>query len=325
MSAPHVHQRPTADDLRAAHDSIRDYLHRTPVLTSAWLNDHLGAEVFFKCENFQKTGAFKLRGAANAVFSLSETELARGVMTASSGNHGQALAYAASLRGAAATVLMPDNAAAIKVAAVKGYGARVVIADANPDKRLAAVDALRKDTGAVFIHPFDDARIIAGQGTAALELFEQAERLEMVLVPIGGGGLTSGTVIAAAAQQPAVRVIAVEPAGADDARRSLAAGRIIPQTNPHTVADGLRSSLGDLTFQILQDGLGDLVTVSETEIVDAMRAIWERMKIVIEPSSAVPVAALLAGKVHVAGKRIGVIISGGNVDLAQLPWSPAPT
>jgi len=310
----------TVEDVRLARQRTSRWVHCTPVLTSSWLNDQVAGNVFFKCENFQKTGSFKLRGAVNAVFSHTEEELARGVLTASSGNHGQALAHAAALRGVPAHVIMPADAPAIKVEAVKGYGADVVFSDPSPAERLKVAESVRQDTGAVFVHPFNDPRIIAGQGTATLELLEQVGGLDVILVPIGGGGLASGTVIAAGAQNPPVDVIAVEPAGADDAFRSIRAGRLIPQTNPRTIADGLRSSLGNLTLSILQRGLCDIVTVSEESIIRAMRTVWERMKIVIEASAAVPVAGLLDGKVTTAGKRIGVILSGGNVDMDTLPW-----
>lgn len=316
-------QSPTMDDVRAAAGRIEGIVHRTPVLTSSWLNGQLGAELFFKCENFQKTGSFKLRGAANTVLLLTDEEAQRGVLTGSSGNHGQGLACAAARRHIPAYVVMPENAAAIKVAAVRGYGGKVTFASADPQARLKQAETLQEETGAVYVHPFNDPRIIAGQGTAALELIEQTGGLDLILTPIGGGGLTSGTALVAAAHRPPIEVIAAEPAGADDAFCSLEAGRIVPQTDPRTIADGLRSSLGDVTFAILQERLAGIVTVSEEAIVRAMRAVWERMKIVIEPSAAVPVAALLEGKVNAAGKRVGVILSGGNVDLDRLPWIEA--
>jgi threonine dehydratase len=309
------------DDIRRAHDRIRPHVHRTPVLTSAFFDTRTGARVFFKCENFQKTGSFKFRGACNAVFSLRDDELANGVLTGSSGNHGQALARAAGLRNARAVIVMPENATAVKVAAVKGYGGEVIFADPDPAARLAQARRIEEERHTRMVHPFNDPHIVAGQGTAAVELLEQGGPLDTVLVPVGGGGLASGTALAGAALAPDARVVGVEPQRADDACRSLEAGRILPSENPRTVADGLRSSLGDVTFAVLRRHLHSIVTVSEDSILNAMRLIWERMKIVIEPSAAVPVAAILDGKADIKGERVGVILSGGNVDLDRLPWS----
>jgi threonine dehydratase len=280
----------------------------------------VNAELYFKCENFQKVGAFKFRGACNAVFSLSDQEVSRGVGTHSSGNHAAALALAARLRGVQAFIVMPRNASKVKKAAVAGYGAQIFPCEptkAGREKRMAEV---LKETGATFIHPSNDPLVIAGQGTVALELLEEVSDLDVVLAPVGGGGLLSGTALAVAGLSPRTRVIGAEPERADDAYRSLQEGRIIPSINPHTVADGLLTSLGDNTFPIIREHVEQIVTVSEEAIIAGMRHVWERMKIVIEPSAAVPVGALLEGKVDLSGLRIGVVLSGGNVDLDKLPW-----
>jgi len=308
------------DAVRQAAHRIAPWAHRTPVLRSKFFDQRTGARVAFKCENFQRAGAFKFRGAANAVLSLTDEEARRGVVTHSSGNHAQALALAASLRGAPATIVMPAGSAAVKRAAVIGYGATVI--DCAPTlaaREETAAEAVRR-TGGVFVHPYDDARIIAGQGTAALELLEQAPDLDVIFTPVGGGGLLCGTAITASAVSPRARVIAGEPTGADDAQRSLAAGEIVPSVNPQTVADGLRTSLGELNFPIIQKLVAEILTVDDTQTLAAMRLVWERMKIIIEPSSAVPVAALLANAERFAGLNIGIILSGGNVDLAALKW-----
>ncbi len=296
------------------------FAHRTPVLTSSYFDRRLDARVFFKCENFQKVGAFKFRGACNAVFSLTDEEARRGVATHSSGNHAQALALAAKLRGVKAFIVMPTNAPAVKRNAVEEYGAEIIPCEPTVAAREATADRVVAETGAVLIHPYNDNRIIAGQGVAALELLEDVADLDIVMAPVGGGGLLSGTAIAAAALRPAALVIAAEPAAADDAYRSLQAGRIIPLEHTTTVADGLRTSLGTKTFPIIQRHVAQIATVDDAAILRAMRHVWERMKIVIEPSAAVPVAALLEGKVPAAGKRVGVILSGGNVDLDHLTF-----
>jgi len=274
-----------------------------------------GAELFFKCENFQKAGAFKIRGATNAVFSLSDEEAARGVATHSSGNHAAAVALAARWRGIRAYVVMPENAPEIKQAAVAGYGAEITFCRPTLRAREEGLAEVVERTGATFVHPYNDYRVIAGQGTAAVELCEEIPDLDVVMAPVGGGGLLSGTAIALAAMSPKTQVIAAEPERADDAYRSLQAGRIIPPEHPDTIADGLRTALGDLTFPIIQRYIKEIVTVGEEEIIAAMRHIWERMKIVVEPSSAVPLAALLSERMDVSGKRIGVILSGGNVEI----------
>jgi threonine dehydratase len=311
---------PTVDDVRAAAERIRPYVHRTPVLTCAALDAMCGAELFFKCECFQKVGAFKARGATNAVFSLSESEAARGVATHSSGNHAAALAYAARCRGTTAYVAMPSNAPEVKKRAVAGYGAEIVECEPTLDAREATLQEIVARTGAVFVPPYNDHRVIAGQGTAALELLDEVTDLDAVIAPVGGGGLLSGTAIAVAALSPDTLVLGAEPQQADDAYRSFHAGHIIPAEHPTTIADGLRTSLGTLTFPIIRRHVRDIVTVSEDAIVEAMRHIWQRMKVLVEPSAAVPVAALLEKRDEVPGRRIGIMLSGGNADLDNLPW-----
>lgn len=305
----------TIDEIREAASRIAPHAHRTPVVTNATLNDRCGAQVFLKCESFQRGGAFKFRGASNAVFSLSDESLRRGVATHSSGNHAAALALAARIRGCAAHIVMPRNAPAVKRAAVEGYGGRITFCEPTLASREETLAAVVEETGAEVVHPYNDRRVIAGQGTASMELIEEVPGLDVVIAPVGGGGLLSGTAIAAAALAPGSVVYGAEPANADDAARSLAAGRIVPSENPQTVADGLRTSLGTLTFEILSSRIAGIVTVGEDEILEAMRFVWERAKIVIEPSSAVPVAAVLTGRLDVRGRRVGIIISGGNVDL----------
>lgn len=310
----------TALDLEQAAGRIRPHAHLTPVLTCSHLDERTEAQIFFKCENFQRVGAFKFRGATNAVFSLSPAELERGVVAHSSGNHAQALALAARLRGARATIVMPKTASAVKMAAVRGYGAEIVTCEPTVDSREQETARVLEKTGGTLIHPYNDRRIIAGQATAAMELLEQVENLDLVLAPVGGGGLLSGTALAAHHFSPSTRVVGVEPAAADDAYRSLQAGEILPSIAPATIADGLLTSLGDLTFSVISAMADGIVTVGEEAIVAAMRTVWERMKIVIEPSAAVPVAALLSRALEVADQRVGVILSGGNVDLDRLPW-----
>jgi threonine dehydratase len=311
---------PTLQDIQAAAERIRPHAHRTPVLTCGSVDRAVGASVFFKCENFQKVGAFKFRGACNAVFSLDEAEAARGVVAHSSGNHAQALALAARLRGIPAHLVMPGNAPAVKQAGVAGYGGRITLCEPTLEAREAAQAEVIARTGATVIHPYNDARIIAGAGTAALELLQEVPDLDVILAPVGGGGLLSGTALAATELRPGIRVIAGEPEGADDACRSLAAGAIIPSVHPKTLADGLLTSLGTVTFPIIRERVERIVTVSEPGLVAAMRFVWERMKLVIEPSSAVAVAVLWERKIDLAGLRVGVILSGGNVDLDALPW-----
>ena len=309
---------PSLADIRAAAARIAPFAHRTPVLSSRSIDAMAGARVLFKCENLQKVGAFKFRGACNAVMSLSDDEARLGVATHSSGNHAAALALAARLRGVPAYIVMPTSSPAVKRAAVEGYGGRITWCEPTLAARELALHAVVAETGAAFIHPYDDPRVIAGQGTAALELLEDAPNLDSVVVPVGGGGLMSGTAIAVTSLYSA-RVFGVEPEAADDARRSLEAGVILPSNDPKTIADGLRTSLGEIPFEVAKKRLRAIVTVSEEAIARAMRLVWERMKIIIEPSSAVPVAAILERKIP--GDRIGVILSGGNVDLGKLPFS----
>ena len=316
---------PTFDDVQEAAARLAGLVHHTPVLTCSSLNERLGAQIFCKCENFQRAGAFKFRGASNAVMSLSDNAAKQGVATHSSGNHGAALALAARLRGVPARIVMPTNAPESKKAAVAGYGGTIVYCEPTQEAREATLETVVRDTGAAFVHPYDNPKVIAGQGTAALELCAEVPELDVILAPVGGGGLISGTALAAAACRPGTQVVAAEPEAADDAYRSLAAGEILPANYPDTVADGLRTSLGKLTFTIIQRHVGQIVTVSEDAIVAAMRYVWERMKIVIEPSSAVPIAALLDDRLDVSGKRVGVILTGGNVDLGRLPWTTAPS
>jgi threonine dehydratase len=310
----------TLDDIYAAAERIKPYIHRTPILTNENLNQKVGAQVFLKCENFQKVGAFKFRGACNAVFSLSDEEAACGVSTHSSGNHAQALALAARLRGIPAYIVMPNNAPAVKKAAVAGYGGKITFCEPTLDARESTLAQIVEATGSAIVHPYNDERVIAGQGTATLELLEEIPDLDVVIAPVGGGGLLSGTSIAATGIKKDIRVIAGEPELADDAYRSLKAGEIVPSVKPRTIADGLLTSLGNKTFPIIQARVEQIVTVSEQGIIDSMKFIWERAKIIIEPSSAVAVGVLWERKIELTGLKVGVILSGGNVDLQKLPW-----
>nr|WP_298727338.1 pyridoxal-phosphate dependent enzyme [uncultured Steroidobacter sp.] len=314
----------TLADIRAAHTRIKDRIHRTPVMTSATLDERAGAQLFFKCENLQKIGAFKARGATNAVALLSEEEAKRGVVTHSSGNHAAALARAAKLRGIPAYIVMPSNSPKAKVASVRRFGAEVISCEPTLAARESAANSVVERTGATFIHPYNDTRVMAGQGTTALELLEDVPNLTDILCPVGGGGLLSGVATAAKGINPEIHVFGVEPQGADDAARSLAAGKIIPCTAPNTIADGLRTSLGELTFDQIQRHVDGIVTVSETEIVHAMRTIWEVLKIIVEPSGAVGYGALVDGQLDMPGRRIGIILTGGNLDLDTLPWMTPP-
>lgn len=316
---------PTITEIRQAAERIRPYAHRTPVITCAGLDRQVGAHVFLKCENLQKVGAFKFRGACNAVLSLPESDVARGVVTHSSGNHAQALALAARLRGIQAYIVMPHNVSAVKKAAVEGYGGKITFCESALEARESVQAQMSAETGATVVHPYNNYHVIAGQGSAALELLQDVPDLEVIVAPVGGGGLLSGTAIAATELSPRIRVIAGEPEGADDAFRSLAAGKIIPSLNPQTIADGLTTSLGDLTFPIIRKRVEQVVTVSEAAIVDVMKFVWERTKMIIEPSAAVAVGVLWEHKIDLSGLRVGVILSGGNVDLDRLPWqSGAP-
>ncbi len=304
--------------IREAHARIRDKIHRTPVMTSEVLDRLAGSRLFFKCENLQKAGAFKARGATNAVFLLTDEEAARGVVTHSSGNHAAALARAAALRGIAAYIVMPSNSPLVKQAAVRRYGGEIVLCEPTLAARETTARQVMERTGAAFIHPYDDLRVMAGQGTTAIELLEEVPQLDVILCPVGGGGQLSGIAVAAKDIKADVRVIGVEPAGADDAARSLKAGEIIPMVNPRTIADGLKTSLGEKPFAEIVRLVDDIVTVSEESIVQAMRQILEVMKLLVEPSGAVPYAAILERKI--SGTDIGIILSGGNLDLDRLPW-----
>jgi threonine dehydratase len=307
--------------VQEARERIAGKVDLTPVLTSSTLDAEAGAQLHFKCENFQKSGSFKARGATNAVFALSPEEARRGVATHSSGNHAAALSRAARVRGVPAYIVMPDNSPQAKRAAVARYGGEITYCEATLAARESAARELVAATGATLIHPYDDLAVMAGQGTAAVELLTQVPELEAILCPVGGGGLLSGTAVAAKSLKPSVRVIGVEPAGADDAARSFRAGRILPIVKPDTIADGLRASLGERPFAVIRRLVDDITTVSDELIVRAMRRIWEVMKIVVEPSAAVPYAALLGGRTELRGRRIGLILSGGNLDLERLPWT----
>ena len=306
------------DAIRAAAARLAPWAHRTPVLSSRAVDERCGGAIIFKCENFQRVGAFKFRGAMNAVLQLGDEARSRGVVTHSSGNHAQALALAGRLAGVPVCVVMPRTAPAIKRAATEGYGARVVPCDPTLADREATVGRLIAEHGYELVHPYDDWRVIAGQGTAALELLEQAGPLDAVVAPCGGGGLLSGTAIAVKALSPATLVIGAEPANADDARQSLGLGTIVPSGDPTTIADGLRTSLGVRPFRVICRLVDAIATATEAEIVAATRLVWERLKILIEPSSAVPLAAIRNGGIDAEGKRIGVILSGGNVDLEPM-------
>jgi threonine dehydratase len=311
---------PTYEDMLAAHARIKPYIHQTPVLTSSYLNDLTGAQLFFKCENFQKAGAFKVRGASNAVFGLSDEEAQNGVCTHSSGNHALSLSYAAGRRGIPCNVVMPRTAPQAKKDAVKGYGGIITECEPSTTSREAVFAEVQAATGGNFVHPYNDPRVIAGQGTCSRELMEQTDGLDMVVAPIGGGGMISGTCLTLSNIAPEVQIIASEPEQADDAYRSFKAGYIIADDAPNTIADGLKVPLKDLTWHFVSNHVTDILTASEDEIVAAMKLTWQRMKIVIEASCAVPLATIISNKDRFAGKRVGVIITGGNVDLDTLPW-----
>ena len=316
MSAPAL----SWELIRAARERLAGRVHRTPVLTSARLDAHTGAQLYFKAEMLQKAGTFKARGATNAVFALAGAEAARGVVTHSSGNHAAALARAAALRGIPAHVVMPHTASHVKRAAAERYGAHIHLCEPTmADRERTAAEVLAA-TGGTLIHPYDDALVMAGQGTAAWELLEEVGTLDALVCPVGGGGLVSGSAVAAQTLQPGIQVFGVEPAGADDAVRSLRAGRILPSEQPRTIADGLRSSLGVQPFAIIRERLADILTVSDEAIVAAMRELWEVLKVLVEPSAVVPYAAVRNGLPALKGRRVGIILSGGNLDLEQLPW-----
>jgi threonine dehydratase/serine racemase len=310
-------------DVRGAAERIAPFVHRTPVMTCSALDRRAGRALFLKCENLQKVGAFKMRGATNALLSLPEEVRARGVVTHSSGNFAQALALAARLAGVPAFIVMPRTAPAVKRSAVEGYGGSITECEPTLAAREETAERIRSETGATFVHPYDQAEIIAGQGTAALELLDEVPDLDAIVAPVGGGGLMSGISVAARGLSESIRLFGAEPIGADDAARSLAAGKLIPQTGPNTIADGLLTSLGRLTWPILRDHLERIVTVSEDEIVSAMRLVFSRAKLVIEPSAAVAVAAALSGEFRAIDgiERVGVVLSGGNVDVDRLPFT----
>ena len=310
------------DDIRAAAGRIKGVGHRTPILTSQTLDEMAGRKLFFKCENFQKVGAFKLRGGWNAVSMLSDEEAAKGVCTHSSGNHAQAVAFSAMKRGIASYIVMPNNVPDVKQDAVKGYGANIILCEPTLEARETTLDEITKKTGAQVIHPFNNPNVIAGQGTAALEMIEDLGTLDAMIAPIGGGGLMSGTCITTRSLLPETKLFGAEPAGADDAYRSLKEGKIIPQTDPDTICDGLLTSLGEYTWNILKDHLEAIYTVTDDEVINAMRLVWERMKIIIEPSSATAVAVALKSEFKALEglEKVGIILTGGNVELSKLPF-----
>ncbi|WP_406684616.1 pyridoxal-phosphate dependent enzyme [Seonamhaeicola sp. MEBiC1930] len=307
-------------DLQKIHNRIKPYVHRTPVLTSHFFNKITGVELFFKCENFQKMGAFKMRGATNAILNLTKEQKSKGVVTHSSGNFAQALALAAESIGVKAFIAMPENAPQVKKEAVLGYGGIIKECDSNAIAREMEADKIQLETGATFIHPSNDDDVIHGQGTAAIELLEDYPNLDYIFTPVGGGGLLAGTILAANSFSEKCKVIAGEPANADDAYRSLISGKIELNRTTHTIADGLRTNLGDRNFPIIKEHVAGIIRVEENEIINATKLIWERMKLVVEPSSAVAIAAVLKNKENIKGQKVGVIISGGNVDVSNLPF-----
>ena len=315
-----MHSTPTENDIRRAHERILPHIHNTPVLTSQFINELTGAFLFFKCENFQKTGSFKMRGASNALFSLEPDERLNGFATHSSGNHAQAVAYACKTAGVNAYIVMPKNAPKVKIDAVKNYGGNIVFCEPNETARQEACAKIIQETNAVFIPPFDDMAIITGQASCAKELVETHADLDYLLTPVGGGGLAAGTALSVKYFSPKTEVILGEPKSVNDTYLSLKAGKIIPVSQTHTMADGLKTTVGKLNFEIIQNHVKEVITVSEDEISRAMRMIWERLKIIIEPSCAVPFAALLGSKAFFKNKKVGVILTGGNIDLGNLPF-----
>ncbi len=311
---------PDFNEILAAHNRIRRLIHRTPVLTSTSLNKISGAELFFKCENFQKAGAFKFRGACNSVFSLDDATAQKGVATHSSGNHAAALTLAAGMRGVKAHIVMPRTAPEVKKTAVAGYGAQITFCEPTLQAREETLAQVINKTGAISIHPYNYTPVICGQGTAAVEFLEEVPDLDIIMTPVGGGGLLSGTSIAAKAINPEINVIAGEPKNASDAYLSFKSGILHPSVKPDTIADGLLTSLGEITFKIIMRNVDDILIVSEDSIIKAMRLVLERMKIIIEPSSAVPLAAIIENREMFKGKKVGIILSGGNVDLTRLPF-----
>ena len=310
----------TLKDIEAAHERIRPLIHRTPVLTNNSLNELSGAELYFKCDNFQKAGSFKIRGATNTVEQLTIEELNRGVATTSSGNHGAALSMAVTRRGGKTKVVMPNNTPKIKVNNVERNGGEVVWCEPEQESRESVLKELIEETGAVVVHPYNDERIMAGQGTCAKELLEDHPELDVIVSPVSGGGLLSGTLLSSKALKTDIQVFGAEPAEADDAYRSLKLGKIVPNETINTICDGLRAQIGGLTFPVISDLVDDIITVTEEEIIDSMRMIWERLKMIVEPSSSITLGAVLKNKDKFNGKKVGLIISGGNVDLDHLPW-----
>ena len=313
----------TWDLIQAARERIQGKVHRTPVMTSETLDSLAGAQLFFKCENLQKMGAFKARGATNAVFSLSEAEATKGVATHSSGNHAAALARAARLRGIPAHIVMPTNAPKAKQASVIRYGGKIVFCEPTLEAREKTVERVIAETGATLVHPYNDLRVMAGQATTAVELLEDHPDLDIIMCPVGGGGQLGGIAVAAKTLKPTIKVIGAEPEGADDAARSFRSGHIVPMPDPKTIADGLRTSLGDKPFAEIRRHVDDIVTVPEEAIISGMRRIWEVLKIIVEPSGAVPYAAIVADRLPVKGLKVGIVLSGGNLDLDNLPWMKA--
>jgi len=317
---------PDLQDIKSAARLIDGFIHRTPVLKSTCINEILGAEIWFKCENFQKAGAFKFRGASFNILSLTKEEMKRGVCTHSSGNHAQALALAAKKRGVKAFIVMPENSSSVKIAAVKAYGGKITFCKPNLEAREQTLKKIKTETGAKEIHPYNDFKTITGQATAAMELIQEIPDLDVMMAPVGGGGLLSGTALVTKYLSPGTKILAGEPKNADDAYRSFYAKKFIPSVNPDTLADGLLTSLGSLTFPIIMENVDQIITASEKSIIKAMHLIWERMKIIVEPSSAVPLAALIeiiennGDELDFKGKKIGIILSGGNLDLNKLPW-----
>jgi threonine dehydratase len=309
---------PEFEDIKSAHKRIENLINKTPVFTSSTLNKIFSNELFFKCENFQKVGAFKYRGASNAVSLLTNDEAKNGVATHSSGNHAAALALAATKKGIKSYIVMPDNSPGIKKKAVEGYGAEIFFCEPTLKAREETLNKVVEKTGATFIHPYNNVNVIAGQGTCALEFLNEISDLDFILAPLGGGGLLSGTLISSKAINPKIKVIGCEPKGADDAYRSFKAGKFLPSENPKSIADGLLTSLGSITYEIVMKNVFDILTVSEENIIKAMKLIWERMKIIVEPSSAVPLSCLIENELNIRNKKIGLIISGGNVDFGQI-------
>lgn len=311
-------QIPNLADIKAAHERIKPFIHRTPVLNSEQINRIAGCEIYFKCENFQKVGAFKYRGATNAVQSLLEAELEKGVCTHSSGNHAAALALAAQKRNTKAYIVMPSNAPQVKIDAVRGYGAEIVFCEPTLQARESTLQTIVEKYGSNFIHPFKDTRVICGQGTATLELLEEQSNLEIIIAPVGGGGLLSGTSIAAKSVNPNIKVIAAEPTGADDAYRSFKTGELVTSQTPNTICDGLLTTIGEINFEIIKQNVDDIMLADDKQIVEAMLLIWTRIKIIVEPSCAVPLAIILNKKEYFQNTRVGVILSGGNVDFSKI-------